>query len=283
MKHTFSFGLCPGHFAARGGAELLPFAAADRKNALSLQLFGAAEELEAGVMAAAAVPQGASGPREDRVAAFEALIRGEYKDLFGRKVQEILRRRLKNDQTQREELGALFAMMAQRYGLEADEQGTYDLGRLTAAYAADNESNDRAKAHFEQDLHALQSRCDELEELLEQEQLGRKADRLYGRWSSEAEKLKTCYPGFCLQKELANPRFTELLRSDVDLRTAYEVCHRDELLGALHSQLVTAGRPRENGMGDQGAASVQTDISKLSKAQRRDIIRRVQKGETIRF
>jgi hypothetical protein len=44
-----------------------------------------------------------------------------------------------------------------------------------------------------------------------------------------------------------------------------------------------SARPNESGMGSQSAAVVKSDVSQLSKADRAEIIRRVQRGEKIRF
>lgn len=44
---------------------------------------------------------------------------------------------------------------------------------------------------------------------------------------AEAEELKLEYPVFDLEKEKADPAFSRLIAAGVDLRTAYEVTHRD--------------------------------------------------------
>jgi hypothetical protein len=80
------------------------------------------------------------------------------------------------------------------------------------------------------------------------------------------------------------------------VKTAYEVVHKDEIIPAAMQfaaqqieQKVTnkikAGgtRPSENGMSSQSAAVVKSDVSQLSKEDRAEIIRRVQRGERIRF
>ena len=52
----------------------------------------------------------------------------------------------------------------------------------------------------------------------------------------------------------------------------------------LTNKIIAGGqRPTENGMNSQGAAVVKSDVSQLSKADRQEIIRRVQRGERIRF
>ena len=44
-----------------------------------------------------------------------------------------------------------------------------------------------------------------------------------------------------------------------------------------------ASRPAENGMNSGSAAVVKSDVSQLTKADRQEIIRRVARGEKIRF
>lgn len=180
-------------------------------------------------------------------------------------------------------LDKLLRQMAEHYGLQAGEGESFDPAQLLEAFHAEHRESDQAKNHYEQELGKLRCFCGELVKLVEQEKKGRKADRLYERWSREAEALQEDYPDFSLKKELETPKFRELLRAVPDLRSAYELCHREELLRALREAEGQKLRPRENGMGEQGAAAMQTDISRLSKAQRQEIIRRVRQGETIRF
>ncbi len=47
---------------------------------------------------------------------------------------------------------------------------------------------------------------------------------------AELEELKGDYPDFDLEKEYADPAFERLITAGVDLRTAYEVTHRDSVL-----------------------------------------------------
>jgi hypothetical protein len=82
----------------------------------------------------------------------------------------------------------------------------------------------------------------------------------------------------------------------VDVETAYTVVHKDEIIPAAMqfavknaeeklSKSVQAGtaRPRENGMGAQGAAVVKSDVSQLTKQQRDELVRRAMQGERITF
>jgi hypothetical protein len=112
----------------------------------------------------------------------------------------------------------------------------------------------------------------------------------------QAESAKSVYPSFDLRTEMQNPQFVNLLRSNVDVKTAFEVLHKDEIIPAamqytaktveqkLTNKIIANGaRPAENGNSSQSATVVKSDVSQLSKADREEIIRRVQRGEKIRF
>jgi len=112
----------------------------------------------------------------------------------------------------------------------------------------------------------------------------------------QADETKQIYPSFDIETEMGNPKFVDLLRSNIDVRTAYEVLHKDDIIrGAMQFTAQTVesklakkvasngARPSENGMNSQSAAVVKSDVSQLSKADRQEIIRRVQRGEKIRF
>jgi hypothetical protein len=122
------------------------------------------------------------------------------------------------------------------------------------------------------------------------------ANKLYAKWMQESDATKAIYPSFNLQAEMQNPRFTDLLRNNVDVRTAYEVIHKDDIIhGAMQFAVNTAeqkltnkiiangARPVENGNSSQASTVVKSDVSQLSKADRAEIIRRVQRGEKISF
>ena len=115
----------------------------------------------------------------------------------------------------------------------------------------------------------------------------------------QADEVKTLYPGFDLMAEMQNPEFARLTAPGVgiDVRTAYEVVHRDQMRGAemqfaaqksaeriANAVKANGMRPVENGMSSQQTASpVKTDPRTLTKADRAEIKRRVAAGEKIVF
>ncbi len=118
------------------------------------------------------------------------------------------------------------------------------------------------------------------------------ASRLYSTWMAQAADLRGTYPGFELTRELKNADFCELLRSGASVRAAYELVNRDAIMRAaardMEEKLIRrilsgADRPREGGLTSQSAAVVKSDVASMSKSARREIIRRVQRGEKISF
>lgn len=243
----------------------------------------------------------------DPAAAFDALIKGQYKDQYQANVQKILGGRLSslNKQLQGYQAGQpVFDILAEKYGLQPtdyagiakaaendtsfverqalemgkDPQDLLELKRVqreNAAYRRQQEAfrQQQAEQHRQQQLAAQQN-----------------------QWRQQAEEARQVYPGLNLDTEIKDPRFAQLLRSGVPVKAAYEVIHMNEIMGGAmqyaanraaqnvtNSVIAGASRPSENGTASQSAAGVKSDVSLLSKKDRADIIRRVQNGEKIRF
>jgi hypothetical protein len=117
--------------------------------------------------------------------------------------------------------------------------------------------------------------------------------------AKQADAVKQLYPGFDLMTEMQNPEFARLTAPGVgvDVRTAYEVIHRDEMRGAemqygaqkaaervANAVRANGMRPAENGMNaSQIPSQVKTDPRTLTKADLAEIDRRVRRGEKIAF
>lgn len=134
------------------------------------------------------------------------------------------------------------------------------------------------------------------EEQPEQAQIAAGAERIYDMWMEQAAQTSAVYPDFDLRQEMADPRFARLLRAEVDVRTAYEVLHKDEIIPAamqyaartveqkLASALRSSGsRPSENGIRGASAAVIGSDVSHLSKRDYEEVCRRVARGERVSF
>lgn len=283
---------------------------------LDLQLFaeggdgGTGAEGATGATATAAVSQ-TSGettpaaevtetPTEDRNAKFEALIKGEYKDLYDAKMQDTVKKRVKTMQDTVDRHNALtptLEMLAKKYGVDAN-----DIDALNKAIEDDDsyyEEEALEKGISVQQLkeiRKMEKENAELKKQMEEQNRKENANKLYAQWMEQAESTKGVYPSFDLRTEMQNPKFVDLLRSNIDVRTAYEVIHKDDIIaGAMQftaktveqkvtNKIIAGGaRPAENGNSSQGASVTKSDVSQLTKAERDDIDRRVARGERISF
>ena len=236
----------------------------------------------------------------DRNAEFEKLIKGEYKDLYDARMQDTIQKRLKGTKETVDKYNALtptIEMLAKKYGVDAN-----DITALNKAIEEDD-------AYYEEEalekgvtveqlkeIKKMEKENAELKRQMQEKNAKEKGAQLYAQWMDQAEKAKNIYPSFDLRAEMNNPKFLDLLRANIDVRTAYEVIHKDDIIPAamqftaktveqkLTNKIIANGaRPTENGISSQSATVVKSDVSQLSKADRDEIIRRVQRGEKIRF
>ena len=237
---------------------------------------------------------------EERAATFEALIKGEYKDLYDAKMQDTIQKRLKGTKDTVDKYNALaptLETLAKKYGVDPT-----DIEALNHAIDEDNtffEDEALEKGiSVEQlkEIRKIERENADLKKQMREQSVRENADRIYAGWLEQSDALKQIYPNFDLDAEIKNPRFVDLLKNNVDVRTAYEVLHKDDIIrGAMQftadtvqtklANNIIAGRnrPSENGIGQTSPAVVKNDVSQLSRADREEIIRRVARGEKIRF
>ena len=236
----------------------------------------------------------------DLDAEFEELIKGKYRDQYNKRTQDTVQRRLKSTKEivdKYNNLSPTLEMLSRKYGVDAT-----DINALNKAieeddsYYEDEAMEKGITVEQLKEIRKMERENAELKRQMREQSVRENADRLYAEWMSQAEALKGIYPGFDLSTELQNERFTELLRNNVDVRTAYEVIHKDEIIPAamqftankvqqkLTNNIIANGtRPTENGINSQASTVVKSDVSQLTKEDRAEIIRRVQRGEKIRF
>lgn len=236
----------------------------------------------------------------DREKEFEKLIKGQYKDLYDKSMQDILRQRLKGTKETADRLSALtpaLELLGKKYGVDPANAEA-----LSRAIGEDNSFYEEEAVKHGMDVDTYrQLRQMEAENarvrgmLARQEQL-QQAQQQYARWERQAEEAKLTYPGLDLKQECRNDKFMELLKAGVDVGSAYLVLHKDDIIPAamqhaaktvsekLSGKLMAgSNRPSENGTGASGAVITKTDVTKLTKADREEIRRRVARGEKIRF
>lgn len=242
----------------------------------SLQLFAqeAQQAAVSGVTEADAQPQSESseGSQEE----FEKMIQGPYKQAYDARVQSIVRERVKNSRQTVETFHALepmLQMLSKHYGVE---DGDYDaLARTIGQALAPPDPAEQQRQQAEVELGA---------------------QRMVEDWKQTAQKIRDTYPAFDLRQELRNPGFVNLLRSRVDMQTAYEILHKDEIIPAamayaaqtverkLAENLRSGGlRPSENGTSGAGAVQLGSRVEQLTRKEIADLCRRVERGERLSF
>ena len=272
----------------------LPQTKGEKNNPLASVKYGIQEE------APAAEVHKESAAQPDRNAEFEKLIKGEYKDLYDAKMQDTIQKRLNGQKETVDKINALtptLDLLASKYGVDAG-----DIEALNKAISEDDsyyeqEALDKGLTVQQlKEIKKMERENANLKAQMEEAQRQENGKKLYAQWMQQADEAKKVYPSFDIKAEMNNPKFVDLLRSNIDVRTAYEVLHKDEIIPAamqftaqtveskLAKKIASNGaRPTENGMSSQSAAVVKSDVSQLSKEDRAEIIRRVQRGEKIRF
>ena len=237
---------------------------------------------------------------EDRTAKFEELIKGEYKDLYDARMQDTIQKRLKasKDTVERyEALAPTLEILAKKYGVDAtDAKALNKAIEEDDSYWEDEALELGISVEQLKEKRKMERENADLRKQLDEQNRRDNANKVYAQWMDQAEKAKAVYPSFDFKAEMQNPQFVNLLRSNIDVRTAYEVIHKDDIIhGAMQftakqveqkiaNKIIANGaRPSENGNSSQGATVVKSDVSQLSKADRAEIIRRVQRGEKISF
>lgn len=236
----------------------------------------------------------------DRNAEFEKLIKGEYKDLYDARVQDTIQRRLKNTKDTVDKYNSLaptLEMLSKKYGVDSS-----DIEALNKAIEEDDSYYEEEALEkgvsVEQlkNIRKMERENAELKRQMQEQSIRENADKIYAGWMNQAEALKGVYPTFDFDTELKNPKFVDLIKNNVDVRTAFEVIHKDEIIGSAmqftaqqtkqklaKSIISNSSRPTENGVSSQSSAVVKSDVSQLSKADMAEINRRVLRGEKIRF
>lgn len=234
----------------------------------------------------------------DRGAEFESLIKGDFKDEFDKHVQKIVNSRFKETKGLQEQLKKaqpVLDMLLSKYGAK-------DLDSLTKAIEQDD-------GFYEDEAFKRGMTVAQLKEVkrLEMEnqrikaEMSQKADEAQkqqqiAQWVEQGKEVKALYPSFDLTAEFENKDFAGLLLKGIDVKTAYQVVHQDDIMsGIAHNAAKEAqkatvesikantARPVENAAGHTSSVVTKPDVHSLTKADREEILRRVARGEKITF
>ncbi len=120
------------------------------------------------------------------------------------------------------------------------------------------------------------------------------ARQAFARLAEEETALQAVYPSFQWRQEVQNPVFGRLVAAGIDVRTAYEVVHREEVLRQAMSyaakrakeqtsRAIASGAMRVRENGGHNVTVTRNDPKKLSSEDLANIRKRVFDGEKISF
>lgn len=244
----------------------------------------------------------------DLDAEFEEMIKGKYKDQYGKRVADTVNKRvrsLKGAADKYEALKPALDTLYSRYNVDPSdpdalknavdsdrafiEAKAYELGMTPEQY----------EAQLKKDFHArqIEREYDELKKQIQDAQ----SDEIIRGWRADAEALRSIYPQIDFDTEMRNPTFTAALRdlpedTENRVKAAYEIAHWGEIgpqmmqyAQKVGEQNVAASvaangmRPVEGGAAPQGTGAPRFSPKDTTLAQREEIDRRVQRGEHVTF
>lgn len=242
--------------------------------------------------------QVADEEKEDLDADFEALIKGKYKAQYDARFQQGINARHKDymqNKQQLESLNPMLDMLKEKYGVS-------DVSELQKAIMDDDsyyeqEAMDRGMTveqlkymkQMERENKAYKAR--EQESIQEQMQ----REKIEG-WLRQEAQFKQKAPDFSLREELANPEFERLLAAGVNVETAFNVIHQDEIMsGAMNytakkavektvNDIKARGmRPSENGLGTTAAEQKRKTVGEMTGEEILEMANKAKRGEKISF
>lgn len=242
--------------------------------------------------------QVAAEEKEDLDADFEALIKGKYKAQYDARFQQGINARHKDymqNKQQLESLNPMLDMLKEKYGVS-------DVSELQKAIMDDDsyyeeEAMERGLTveqlkymkQMERENKAYKAR--EQESIQEQMQ----REKIEG-WLRQEAQFKQKAPDFSLREELANPEFERLLAAGVNVETAFNVIHQDEIMsGAMNytakkavektvNDIKARGmRPSENGLGTTATEPKRKTVGEMTGEEILEMANKAKKGEKISF
>ena len=241
---------------------------------------------------------------EARKAEFEKLIKGEYRDVFGERVQYLINERFretKNLEKQIDGFKPLIDILGKKYGISDG-----NAAKLAKAIEEDDSlwEQEAMTEGLTVEQYKYQKRIEAENEMFhkqrEAEEQRKGAQETYNKWLEQANEIKAQYPEFNLDTEIRHPQtgqqFLQVLQATGSVRMAYQAVNFDKILpmatqeAARRSQEETVNniqarrsRPAESGASTSAGVIVKNDPSKWTDADMDEVIRRVSMGETIKL
>lgn len=248
--------------------------------------------------AATADNSATSNTLEEKRAAYDALINGEYKEFYTRDTQNLINRRFKETKALEKQVAdsqPVIDMLMQRYGVNDTESLMTALEGDSAYWQEAADDAGMSVAQY-MEFQKLQRENRALLQAQEAAINNERANQQLAQWTMEAQNLKGVYPQFDLETEAQNPDFIRLLQAGTPMEHAYKVIHMDEILNDARTttaaytekQVVDnikarGSRPTEAGLNSNNGITYKADPSNFSGQDVLEIARRVRRGEKISF
>lgn len=242
-----------------------------------------------------------STAEQSQVETFDDLIKGRYKQDFDAKVQSIINKRFKGAREAEASMNKLsqgISALGTYYGLDVESPDFLDslnskimddekLYEKEASERGMNVEDVKRIRRMEQENRALK-----MQNMREKEE--RQREEFYRGVINQVPEVQKIYPQFDVDAEMANEQFFNLVRNGVGLRNAYEVIHSSELQAARDaiiaqkaqeqlSNSVRANGMRPNEVNHNSAPDFGRDIKNMTRAEVKQIIRRAERGEVVKF
>ena len=207
---------------------------------------------------------------------FDELIRGEYRDEYGKRVEEIVKKRIKDHSMLKRDLDELkngLKNIKDELGIESDDP-------------REIVSQLKERVNTKQPSSDIESKNEDFREGTKRNML----KLLYG-----CEAAKEIYPQFDIREEIKDPDFRRILRLvDNDPKRAFEILHYDDIIAGVINDTARlteerisgsiaskASRPTEGAQSAASAVYINQNPGSLTKSERADIKKRVRRGERI--
>lgn len=245
-----------------------------------------------------------SNTQDDAQSRYNEYRNGEGKDFINKEIENAVKRRFKDHselKKSNDKMQSVMNAVAMKYGIDPT-----DTDGILKAVAEDESyyetAADEAGMSVEQykKMKQLEAENAQLQAIRQEEERRKEFDAKYAEWSMQADFAKNEYPNLDLNTEMQNKDFFGLLTRGIDVKTAYQVIHHDEIVQsaistatqrtaqAVQQQTVNnirskGLRPDESAGSSQAGFTFKADPHKWTKADREEIAKRVARGEKIRL
>ena len=243
-----------------------------------------------------------SDTQDDAQSRYNEYRNGEGKDFINKEIENAVKRRFKDHSELKKSNGKMQSVMnavAMKYRIDPT-----DTDGILKAVAEDTTyyetAADEAGMSVEQykKMKQLEAENAQLQAIRQEEDRRKEFDAKYAEWSMQADFARNEYPNLDLNTEMQNKDFFGLLTRGIDVKTAYQVIHQDEIVQsaistatqrtaqAVQQQTVNnirskGLRPDESAGSSQAGFTFKADPHKWTKADREEIAKRVARGEKI--